>query len=139
MRTNSTNLYAGLIFAIGFAAACAIAMIPASSHGATPVSSAIAASRSLLQDELNDPGRARFRKVTVRVDSRGDPFVCGELNGANVMGGMTGWQPFLVDPSAPHVLFGHNAVTVAAVNSVCSAGNTEPTDGRDYSAQLKLN
>lgn len=45
--------------------------------------------------KLRDPGSAKFRNVKVYRNAAGAKIICGEVNSANGLGGMSGYQPFM--------------------------------------------
>lgn len=125
-----------LILAIvaGACGALYLALNPGDAQAATDP---VGATRSIMQDELNDYERTRFRRVTVRYWSDGKPAVCGELNGPNPYGGMTGWQPFMVDPESRATLFGHTAAARLAIGRLCAAPETVARDPTDVAARIQ--
>lgn len=50
--------------------------------------------KDTVRGQMKDPGSADFRGLAVRRQS-GAPLVCGEVNGKNSFGGMTGYQRFI--------------------------------------------
>ena len=52
------------------------------------------AARQAVTDKLRDPSSAQFRNVRRIVHSNGSTMFCGEVNGRNAYGGMSGFQRF---------------------------------------------
>ena len=50
--------------------------------------------KNTLAEQTPDPGAARFRNLYVADLSNGDRIYCGEMNAANGVGGLQGFQPF---------------------------------------------
>ncbi|MBI2248662.1 Uncharacterised protein [Brevundimonas diminuta] len=53
-----------------------------------------AAARQAVTDKLRDPSSAQFRNVRRIEHSNGSTMFCGEVNGRNAYGGMSGFQRF---------------------------------------------
>lgn len=53
-----------------------------------------AAARQAVTDKLRDPSSAQFRNVRRIEHSNGSTMFCGEVNGRNAFGGMSGFQRF---------------------------------------------
>lgn len=53
-----------------------------------------AAARQAVADKLRDPSSAQFRNVRRIEHSNGSTMFCGEVNGRNAYGGMSGFQRF---------------------------------------------
>lgn len=54
------------------------------------------AARQAVTDKLRDPSSAQFRNVRRIEHSNGSTMFCGEVNGRNAYGGMSGFQRFEV-------------------------------------------
>lgn len=52
------------------------------------------AARQAVMDKLRDPSSAQFRNVRRIEHSNGSTMFCGEVNGRNAYGGMSGFQRF---------------------------------------------
>ncbi len=52
------------------------------------------AARQAVTDKLHDPSSAQFRNVRRIEHSNGSTMFCGEVNGRNAYGGMSGFQRF---------------------------------------------
>lgn len=80
----------------------------------------IAAAQSAVKRKLVDDGSARFRDVSVVVQSSGAKAVCGEVNAKNRAGGYAGYQHFISAGTEEHTYLEEQVPDFASAwNELC--------------------
>jgi hypothetical protein len=89
-----------------------------------------------LAQTMRDPASASFRNVYLykRVSAKpgSQVTVCGEVNGRNGYGGLTGFQQFLLSGDSVYV----GKMLRFDVSHLCQ-NNNPVVDGRDYSPEIR--
>ena len=97
----------------------------------------VAKAGKLLADTMRDTSSTKFRNVflqkTVGKDGKEYVSVCGEVNGKNGFGGMTGFHKFML--IADHVYVGGPGQIINA-DEICGNGRAA-IDTRDYSPEVR--
>lgn len=93
-----------------------------------------------LADTLKDPDSARFRNVFIQKRIGDDKVehiaLCGEVNGKNGYGAMTGWHRFML--LGDRVLVGDSSQTINMLNADYLCLNNNPiNDTVDYTDALR--
>jgi len=122
-----------------------VALLPTLGHSATPTAGApltkveevLFATRANLEERLIDYDNTRFRNVTVRdAGGSGRYIVCGEINGPNHFGGLTGWQRFVTTSGGPFgVMIADDQFSRQLARNTCER-DTWPVDHEDYSSWM---
>lgn len=118
---------------------------PAPSTGGGVPAQTIEQAHDVLDGEMSDYTRARFKDVRAvyvdaTADHTGEPVraivFCGQVNAPNRIGGMTGWVPFYLRPDTVVFPFQTSPGFNPRLHPSCEPGTGTPVDDVDYAPAL---